>query len=92
MDNIFLIQYLGGEINVLNQLNERDKALCADSTVSEVVEMFLRGAIEARSYTITRFVDRIIEAEKELAAQAAKMQRDETAIECSDFQEGVMQA
>jgi len=66
MDNIFLIQYLQGEIEALKVLNATDESLLSCPLPNATVRHFINGAIEARTNIINRFADRIAQAEKEL--------------------------
>lgn len=73
MDNVFLIDYLNGEIAALEGYNALDVD-CAAITDCETAKAFLQGAIRARDTIISNFRVRIRQAEKELAAQAEEMQ------------------
>lgn len=69
MDNIFLIQFLQGEIDAMIGNNRTDTD-CLAMTENESVKAFLKGAIQARETIIDQYALRISQAEKEMETVA----------------------
>lgn len=65
MDNVFLIQFLQGEIDALEALNVQ-KRQTSKECFSESAKEFCEGGIAARDTIINNYKARIAQAEKEM--------------------------
>lgn len=69
MDNVFLIQFLQGEINALEALNAKSPQICKGQ-VGVHQRIFHGGAVSARQLIIARYKYRIEQAELEMSLYA----------------------